>query len=130
MGSLLSDPATLEDAAGSQSGSAQPVSRTLTDSGLTITEFYRKYSSGKSHSITTIALLLIYYLEKMRGVEQISTNEVRNAFKEIAYPKIAKINFTDRCNQLKAKGLLNKVDNHWKLTITGIDYVINALSTE
>ncbi len=94
---------------------------------FTINEYYNKYLSGKSYPRTTVATLLFYYLEKIRKIENIKTGDVRNAFQEISFPKYDKINFTDLLSQLKKTGILNKINNYWKLTLTGMDFVTGKM---
>ena len=96
----------------------------------TINEYYRKHVAKESLSRPDIALMLFYYLEKIRGQAEIATTDIKAAFKEIAFPRYDKMNFTDTLNSLKNRGFLNKDGKTWKLTLTGIDYILTSMSQE
>jgi hypothetical protein len=130
LGELFSNPEIIAKLKKRTDSPKSLPSTEIAHSQATINEFYRKFISAKNLPRNIIALMLLYYLEKIRNQESISTNDIKSAFKEISYPKYDKINFTDTLNQLKGKGFLNKVNKGWKLTITGLDYVLNQIASE
>ena len=98
---------------------------------LTINEFYKRYI--KAHNITSradIAVLFVYYLQKVLKSDTIRTSDIAKSFGDISYPNYNKLNFTDILNQAKRKAFLNNINNLWSLTITGEDFVINAMVGE
>lgn len=96
---------------------------------LSINEFYQKFIKvNKISSRPNIAVFLIYYLQNILKKQEIKTQDVVQAFADIAYPNYNKLNMTDILNQAKRKALLNYVNNNWSLTITGEDYVINLIT--
>ncbi len=132
MGNLLSNPdamlqlSKLED---KDTGQGETVIK-MTDSGITVNEYYQKYIKGKNWSRQKMALFLIYYLEKIRHQTDISTTDIKSAFREIAYPKYDSFNYTHMLNMGKKRGHLNKVDGKWKLTVTGVDFVLSELQAD
>jgi len=101
----------------------------LSPSNLTITEFYRKYV--KSNNITSrpdVAVLLIYYLQKILKKNEIKSGDVSDCFRDISFPKWNTFNYTDILNKNKIKGFLNYVNKNWSLTLTGEDFVMNILA--
>jgi len=130
LGSLLSNPEEVKRLASESASGIQRVEPAATEASITINEFHRKYLSGTNLPRLSVAMFLIHFLERYRKLDGITTNDVKDAFKEIGYPKFNTFNFTDILNQGKKKGWLNKIDNRWKLTITGIDYVLNEISQE
>jgi len=130
LGTLLSDPSSVAKLIDKSDNTKSGAGIDTSDSTLTINEFQRKYIAPKNFSRPTIALFLVYFLEKLKQADSISTNDVRDAFKSIAYPKYNTINYTDVLNQLKSKGYLNKIDGNWRLTITGIDYILSEIPSE
>ena len=133
MGNLLSNPdALLRLSKLEEEGMAKGATSLVEIGGaaLTINEYYQKFIKGKNWTRPKIALFLLYYIEKVRGESEISSSDVRRAFKDISYPKYDTINYTDMLNQQKRKGFLNKIEGKWKLTVTGIDYVMSELQSE
>lgn len=94
---------------------------------VTLVELYRKYKY-KIKSRPSIAVLFVYYLEKMRKKDKIRTSDVGKCFKEIAYPNWNKINVTYILTGGRKRGLLNYVNNLWTLTTTGEDYILNIVT--
>ncbi len=130
MGNIFDDPASLRRLADFGEEKRETIALEPTDMSLTINEYYQKYVKPRNFSRPTIALFLVYYLEKLRKEEAVKTNDVKMAFQEIQFPKYDKINLTDILNSLKAKGYLNKPAGKWKLTITGVDYVLDKMTKE
>jgi hypothetical protein len=98
---------------------------------MTVGEFYKKYI--KAANVTTrpdIAVFFVYYLQKISKREDIRTQDVIQCFAEIGYPGYNKLNVTDILSKAKRKALLNCVNNIWRLTVTGEDYVVNAITNE
>jgi hypothetical protein len=105
----------------------EPQAEILTS--MTESEFYRKYVKEKKiESRPDICTFFVYYLSKIKKLEQITTNEVRNCFKEIGYPNWNTINITDSLSKAKKKAFLNNINDVWLLTMTGEDYVINLIT--
>jgi predicted metal-dependent hydrolase len=94
---------------------------------MTLNEFYRKYVH-KIKSRPTIAVFLLYYLERMRKKDKIQTADVLSCFKEIHYPNWNNLNMTDILTSAKRRALVNYVNKLWSLTTTGEDYVLNMVS--
>ncbi len=94
---------------------------------MTLNEFYRHYVH-KIKSRPTIAVYLLYYLQKIRKKDIIKTADVLNCFRDIAYPNWSKLNMTDILTSAKRRALVNYVNKLWSLTSTGEDYVLNAIS--
>jgi hypothetical protein len=94
---------------------------------MTLNEFYRKYVHNIK-SRPTIAVYMVYYLQKIRKKDKIRTGDVANCFKEIAYPNWNKLNMTDILSSCKRRALVNYVNKHWSLTTTGEDFVLNAIT--
>ena len=117
---------------------SQPVSSLLESEGekstvlpqnLTINEFYRNIvSANRVQSRPDIAVFFIYYLEKVRKMETIKIADVQQCFADISYPGYNKLNFSDILNKAKNRALLNYVNGLWSLTITGEDYIVNAIT--
>jgi hypothetical protein len=98
---------------------------------ISINEFYRQYVKGnKIESRPNIAVFMVYFLEKILKKDEITSADITKCFGEISYPDYNKLNMTDILNQAKRKALLNYVNNFWKLTITGEDFVLNTISSE
>lgn len=98
-------------------------------SSITIQEFYKKYVQPSNKlSRPDLAVLLIYYLEKINGETEIKTGDVTNAFGSIGYPGYNKINFSDVLLNARKKGFLNYVNSNWTLTLTGEDFVVDRIS--
>ena len=96
---------------------------------MTEGEFYRKYIKEKKIvSRPDISTFFVYYLSKIKKVEQITTAEIKNCFKEISYPNWNKINVTDALTKAKKKAFLNNINELWILTITGEDFVLNSIA--
>ncbi len=96
---------------------------------LTINEFYRKLV--KPSNITSrpeIAVFFVYYLERILKKENIKTADVTQCFADISYPGYNKLNVADILSKAKQKAFVNYVDSLWSLTITGEDYVVNAIT--
>jgi len=103
---------------------APPISPTIS-----INEFYRQHvKENKITSRPDIAVFMVYFLEKIAKKDEITTADVTKCFGDISYPNFNKLNMTDILNQAKRKALLNYVNNFWKLTLTGEDFVLNAIS--
>jgi hypothetical protein len=103
--------------------------RTVLPQNLTINEFYRNVV--KVNNVTSrpeMAVFFIYYLEKVLKKETIKTADVVQCFADISYPGYNKLNLTDILSKAKQKALLNYVNSLWSLTITGEDYVVNAIT--
>jgi len=94
---------------------------------MTLNEFYRKYVH-KIKSRPTIAVFLLYYLQKIQKKDRIKTGDVTNSFKEIAYPNWNALNMTDILTSAKRRAFVNYVNKLWSLTTTGEDYILNAMS--
>jgi len=94
---------------------------------LTINEFYRKYLR-KTKSRPAIAVFLLYYLEKIKKKDKISTGDVQKAFGNVKYPNWNKLNMTDILSNAKRRALANYVNKLWSLTSTGEDYVLSAMA--
>ena len=97
---------------------------------MTANEFYVAYI--KANDIKTrpqIALLFVYFLEKVQKKTDIKTGDVTNCFKEIGYPAWSSINVTDILNQNKKRGHLNFVNSYWSFTTTALDYIANKISS-
>jgi hypothetical protein len=94
---------------------------------ITLNEFYRKYVH-KIKSRPTIAVLLLYYLEKIQKKDKIKTGDVANCFRDIHYPNWNKLNMTYILTNAKHRALVNYVNKLWSLTTTGEDFVLNMLS--
>lgn len=104
---------------------------TLISPSITINEFYRQYV--KENQITSrpnIAVFMVYFLEKILKKDAITTADITKCFGDISYPEYNKLNMPDILNQARRKALLNYVNNLWKLTITGEDFVLNTISIE
>ena len=96
---------------------------------LTINEFYRNIVTANNvRSRPDIAVFFIYYLEKIRKMETIKNADVAQCFADISYPGYNKFNFSDILNKAKNRALLNYINGLWSLTITGEDYVVNAIT--
>lgn len=130
LGEMFSNPKMLESLREKKAGTKALPKANVVGGAPTINEFYRKFISGRNLTRNIIALLMFYYVEKIRKDESITTKSLKIAFKEIAYPKYDKVNYTDTLNQLKAKGFLNKIGKGWKMTITGLDYVVGQIAEE
>jgi hypothetical protein len=95
---------------------------------LTINEFYRKnVIANKVRSRTDTAVFFIYYLKKVRKMETIKIEDVKQCFADISYPNYNKLNYSDILNKAKNRALLNYVNGLWTLTITGEDYIVNTI---
>lgn len=129
-GNLLSNPKILMQLATMEEPKSGKDITNVGDPSLTINEFYRKFLSNKTVSRLTTSIFLIYYLENYRKMDGVSTSDVKEAFKDINYPKYISFNFADIMLQGKKKGWLNKIDNKWRLTITGKDFVLSSISVE
>jgi hypothetical protein len=96
---------------------------------ISVNEFYRQYvKENKITSRPDIAVFMVYFLEKILKKDEITTGDIAKCFGDISYPNFNKLNMTDILNQGKRKALLNYVNNLWKLTLTGEDFVLNAIS--
>jgi len=96
---------------------------------IPINEFYRNYIHSKEiKSRPDIVTFFIYYLSKIEEKTDIQSSDVKELFKEVGYPGWNKINITDALRQAKKKAFLNSVGNNWFITITGEDFVLNAIS--
>ena len=94
---------------------------------ITLNEFHRKYVY-KIKSRPTIAVFLLYYLDKIKKKDKIKTADLANCFKEIHYPNWNHLNFTDILISAKRRALVNYVNKLWSLTTTGEDFVLNMVS--
>jgi len=108
-------------------GLMEPVEATGKHGKITLNEFYRKHVH-KIKSRPTVAVFMLYYLEKIRKKEKIRTADVVHCFKDIGYPNWNKLNMTDILTSAKRRALVNYVNKIWSLTTTGEDYVLNMLS--
>ena len=97
--------------------------------GLTINEFYNTYIKNRVKSRPDIAVFFLYYLSKIQNKDEIKTNDVLQCFADIGYPNYNKMNMTDILKRSKKRALVNYVNNIWSLTLTGEDYVLNAMAT-
>ena len=98
---------------------------------LTINEFYKNYiKANKVTARPDIAVFFVYYLEKILKKEIIKTADVVQCFADVSYPNFSKLDIGDILNQAKRKALLNYVNNHWLLTITGEVFVLNNITGE
>jgi len=103
--------------------------RTVLPQNLTINEFYRNVV--KANNVTSrpeMAVFFIYYLEKVLKKEAIKTADVVQCFADISYPGYNKLNLTDILSNAKKRAFLNFVNGLWSLTITGEDYIVNAIT--
>jgi hypothetical protein len=103
--------------------------RTVLPQNLTINEFYRNIV--KANNITSrpeMAVFFVYYLEKVLKKESTKTADVTQCFADISYPGYNKLNVADILSKAKQKALLNYVNSLWSLTITGEDYIVNAIT--
>ena len=96
----------------------------------TIYEFMQKLNP-KSH--TNKVLCLAYFLEKYKGLEELSLNDIKDAYKDarLVMPK----NISDYLSKLTKKGYLIEVGKKdklksWKLSVDGIKFVESLLSEE
>lgn len=112
-----------------ESQQQSPIGRVSKLGKMPINEFYRKYiHDGKVSSRPDIATFFIYYLEKIKENEEVTSTDVKDCFNKVQYPGWNKINIGDVLNKAKKKAFLNSVGNQWSLTITGEDFVLNNLS--
>ena len=86
-------------------------------------EFFRKYSPDKA---TDKTLIIMYFLELVRDVVNITTKDISSGFKEVREKVPA--NVADKIQMLHKKGLImpgDNVDNlrGWLITRTGLDYL-------
>jgi hypothetical protein len=98
-----------------------------TGSRITLNEFYRKHVH-KIKSRPTVAVFLLYYLEKIKKKDKIRTVDIISCFKDIGYPNWNKLNVTDIMTSAKRRALVNYWNKFWSLTTTGEDFVLNMLS--
>ncbi|MBI1769217.1 MAG: hypothetical protein HY015_05235 [Bacteroidetes bacterium] len=99
-------------------------------SKLSINEFYRKYIKGKVISRNDIATFFIFFLTKTGEKKEFAPSEIKELFKSVGYPDWNSINISDVLNQARKKALLNSVNNQWSLSITGEDFVLNAIEPD
>lgn len=130
IGDLFNNPETVAKLANLDSEEGTPAALEIGSASVTIQEFYNRYVKPANLSRIQTALYLFYYLEKIEKKAEIRTGDVKEAFKQLAYPKYSSFNFADILNQLKRQGLINKIDHHWKLTLTGVDQVLSGLRTD
>jgi len=95
---------------------------------ISVNEFYRKFIHQKNISRPDMVTIFVYYLTSIKKAEAITTNDIKNLFKEVGYPNWVNLNYTDILSKAKQKAFLNLIDNNWSITITGEDYVLNLLS--
>jgi hypothetical protein len=95
---------------------------------LTINEFYKKNLKSKIKSRVDLSVFFVYFLEKIAKKDSIKTSDVTDCFGAISYPGYNDLNVTDMLRKAKAKAFLNNVNNSWSTTITGEDFVVNALA--
>jgi len=100
---------------------------TLITPEITLNEFYHKYVK-KFKTRTNIAVMLVYYLQKVMKKDKIKSTDVANCFRDIAYPNWNKLNMTDVLSRSRHRALLNYVNKLWSLTTTGEDFVLNTIS--
>lgn len=106
-----------------------PLSQDLPLRSMSINEFYKKYIGDKQiKSRTTIAVFLVYYLQKLSKKDEIITGDVNDCFKKVSYPGWNKLNVTDILRRAMRQALLNYVNNRWSLTSTGEDFVLNTIA--
>jgi hypothetical protein len=92
-------------------------------------EFYRSFIHAKNiRSRPDIATFFVYYLSRVKGLEEITSSVIREQFRAAQYPAWNKINIADVLSRAKKKAFLNSVGNNWSLTITGEDFVLNTIS--
>jgi hypothetical protein len=135
LGSLLNNPEGFrqlisEPSVSTGSGENPQSHRLLPEESMSINEFYTKFLKGKSMGRNEVAVYMIYFLERIRKVADIASSTVKDAFAELQYPKYQEFNFADILNQAKRKGYLNRVDDKWKLTLTGSDFVLSQIADE
>ena len=94
---------------------------------MSINEFYKKYVKDIT-SRPDIAVFMVYYLQKVLKKDDITTADVTRCFANVSYPQYNRINMTDVLSRAKKKAFLNYINNFWKLTLTGEDFVLNAIS--
>lgn len=100
-------------------------------SKLSVNEFYRKnVMENKISSRPDIATFFIFYLSRTGQKTEFTANEVKEQFKAVGYPAWNSININDVLNKARQKALLNSVNNQWSLSITGEDFVLNALNQD
>ena len=83
---------------------------------------------GRVNSQPDITTFFIYYLERIQGNKEFGPNDIKALFKNVGYPNANKINISEALSKAKKKAFLNNFDNQWTLTITGEDFVLNAMS--
>lgn len=115
------------DTSESDLGSSEGLVKAEIGPKITLTEFYRKHVH-KIKSRPTVAVFLLYYLEKIKKKDKIRTVDIMNCFKEIGYPNWNKLNVTDIMTSAKRRALVNYWNKFWSLTTTGEDFVLNMLS--
>jgi hypothetical protein len=104
---------------------------TIPAENITIQEYYKKYIQPISKtSRPDLAVLLVYFLERVKGQTEIKTGDIASAFANIGYPNYNKINFSDVLYNSRKKGFLNNVNNNWTLTITGEDFAVDRISSQ
>jgi len=99
-------------------------------SKLSVNEFYRRYVKGKITSRNDIATFFVFFLTKTGEKKEFAPSEVKELFKSVGYPDWNSINISDVLNQARKKALLNSVNNQWSLSITGEDFVLNAIEPD
>ena len=96
---------------------------------MSVAEFFRQYIHQKKiTSRPDISTFFVYYLSKIKKIEQITSTEIKNCYKESGYPSWNNINVPDVLLKAKKKAFLNNVNDLWMLTITGEDFVLNAIA--
>jgi hypothetical protein len=90
-------------------------------------EFYRTYIHGKITSRPDIATFFVYYLEKIKKADSITSGDVREIFRQAQYSGWNKVNVPAALLRAKKKAFLNSVGNHWSISISGEDFILNNL---
>ncbi len=115
----------------SKKETTKPVKENTIPPNITINEFYKNYI--KANNITSrpnIAVLFVYYLQKVIKQNEIKTQDVTKCFGDIQYPNYNNINITDILRRGKKRALLNYVNDLWSLTMTGEDFILNSITSE
>lgn len=98
---------------------------------LSINEFYKKYIQGlKINSRIEIATFFAYYLKQKNATNDFSGQDIKDLYKEVAYPGWNTINMADVLSKAKQRAFLNNVSSRWSLSLSGEDFVLGKIATQ